>query len=303
MPPSRLQVCREPRFPPELERAIFEIAASARPTSIPNLMVVAWRVNHWVEPLLYRVVLLCPTLRGQILDFPVITAEILLRVIAQKPANFLGGSVRHLCIDYAYSASPSRGLTGILTACTGVTNLFAHFVASSHVPALDSLRCVRRLAIDLKALLQPTPIDLTTSLFRTVTHLELLDLADIEEGHRIGARLALVPYLTHIAIDSTLHHIVSHVELCEDTRLQCIVFLGSHRAVMNNRSPLVDDPRFVFFCQSVDYRWGWLRGVDDAEDYWARADAFIAERRRREVDRGSLGERFRISDLDDEWRN
>ncbi|KAJ7622098.1 hypothetical protein FB45DRAFT_121814 [Roridomyces roridus] len=42
-----------PSLPPELERDLFELAAYTRPRSIPKLMLVAWRVKAWVEPLLY----------------------------------------------------------------------------------------------------------------------------------------------------------------------------------------------------------------------------------------------------------
>lgn len=37
----------DPRLPYALERVIFEIAAVSRPTSIPNLMLTAWRVKDW----------------------------------------------------------------------------------------------------------------------------------------------------------------------------------------------------------------------------------------------------------------
>ncbi|KAJ6535536.1 hypothetical protein B0H19DRAFT_1183705 [Mycena capillaripes] len=296
MTPSHIQGSREPILPLELERAIFEIAALARPTSIPNLMLIAWRVNHWVEPLLYRVVLLCSTLRGVVLGFPVFTAEILLRVIANKPTDFLGRSVKHLFVDYA--ASPSE-LAEILAACTGVTNLFGQFVTNPHMQALDALRCVQRLTIDHRALFRANIVDLATSLFRTVTHLELLDLTDMEDGPGICARLALLPHLTHLAINNTMHNVVSHAGLRADIRLQCIVFLGSDWDAMANNSPLLDDPRFVFLSQTKDYRCDWMSGVKDAEDFWVRADGFIARRRRGDVDR----KRFRISDTDDKWKN
>jgi hypothetical protein len=37
-----------PALPADLERAIFEIAAHARPVSIPTFMLVAWRVKTWL---------------------------------------------------------------------------------------------------------------------------------------------------------------------------------------------------------------------------------------------------------------
>ncbi|KAF7317629.1 hypothetical protein MKEN_00850300 [Mycena kentingensis (nom. inval.)] len=44
----------DPRLPRELERAIFELAALRRPRSIPVLMLVAWRVKEWLDPILFR---------------------------------------------------------------------------------------------------------------------------------------------------------------------------------------------------------------------------------------------------------
>ncbi|KAJ7131406.1 hypothetical protein C8R44DRAFT_774790 [Mycena epipterygia] len=38
-----------PSFPPELEREIFESAAQLYPNTIPNLLLVARRVNEWIE--------------------------------------------------------------------------------------------------------------------------------------------------------------------------------------------------------------------------------------------------------------
>ncbi|KAF7317625.1 hypothetical protein MKEN_00849900 [Mycena kentingensis (nom. inval.)] len=44
----------DPHLPRELERAIFELAALRRPRSIPVLMLVAWRVKEWLDPVLFR---------------------------------------------------------------------------------------------------------------------------------------------------------------------------------------------------------------------------------------------------------
>nr|GAT58600.1 predicted protein [Mycena chlorophos] len=37
----------DPRFPPALERMIFELAATASPKSVVRLGLVAWRVHRW----------------------------------------------------------------------------------------------------------------------------------------------------------------------------------------------------------------------------------------------------------------
>jgi hypothetical protein len=36
-----------PILPLELERLIFELSALSWPLSVPNLMLVAWRVKQW----------------------------------------------------------------------------------------------------------------------------------------------------------------------------------------------------------------------------------------------------------------
>ncbi|KAF7291431.1 hypothetical protein MIND_01288200 [Mycena indigotica] len=41
-------------FPPELEYVIFKLAAAQDRGSIPRLMLVAWRVKEWIEPLMYQ---------------------------------------------------------------------------------------------------------------------------------------------------------------------------------------------------------------------------------------------------------
>ncbi|KAJ7921028.1 hypothetical protein B0H13DRAFT_2318784 [Mycena leptocephala] len=90
----------DPRFPRELERIIFEIAAHAHTTSIPTLLLAAVRVKDWLEPLLYRVVLVCATPPTKNWPFPRnINADVLLRVIANRPAGYLQRVVGHLFLD------------------------------------------------------------------------------------------------------------------------------------------------------------------------------------------------------------
>ncbi|KAJ6571193.1 hypothetical protein B0H19DRAFT_1372372 [Mycena capillaripes] len=56
----------EPRLLPELEREIFEIAAVSRPMSISTLMLIAGRISDWVEPPLYRVVIITESPRDSV---------------------------------------------------------------------------------------------------------------------------------------------------------------------------------------------------------------------------------------------
>ncbi|KAF8212858.1 hypothetical protein K438DRAFT_1805181, partial [Mycena galopus ATCC 62051] len=78
----------EPSLPSELECIIFEIAALLRPQTIPSLMLIAQRVKHWVEPLLYRVLILSTNKGINTHGFPCIPIDVLRSAIARKPPPF-----------------------------------------------------------------------------------------------------------------------------------------------------------------------------------------------------------------------
>ncbi|KAJ7762894.1 hypothetical protein B0H16DRAFT_1528085 [Mycena metata] len=86
----------DPAFPPELERLVFEMAAHARPPTIPTFMRVARRVKIWVEPLLYRTLHLCAILEDVPADYPVFRGGRVFDMIRSTPAKFPGETVRHL---------------------------------------------------------------------------------------------------------------------------------------------------------------------------------------------------------------
>ncbi|KAJ7912448.1 hypothetical protein B0H13DRAFT_2660086 [Mycena leptocephala] len=83
-----------PTLPLELECRIFETAALSRPVSIPAMMHVAWRVKHWLEPLLYRTLAFTDSKR--LLDgFPFLNQGIFERLVRTKPA-LLRDTVRNV---------------------------------------------------------------------------------------------------------------------------------------------------------------------------------------------------------------
>ncbi|KAJ6505189.1 hypothetical protein C8R45DRAFT_1209033 [Mycena sanguinolenta] len=278
----------DPRLPPELERRIFEIAALARPTRIPTLMLVAQRVKFWVEPLLYRVVFLTDLTADELrdLDLPTFTAD----ALEQRSPNPFR-HVRHLFIDDAVVEQPT--LKSWFLACASVTNLYAWLVCEPEIlPSIIGLTNIQYLTIDVRALCSPTA---PFPLFLTITHLELFDLtrAAKESVDRICGSISLIPRLTHIALNPGLHKILSHAALCANAQLQCIVFLfprGSldRNPLLNgslNGSPLLDDSRFVCIKEVLEGYKDWLNGAVFGEDYWALADAFLAARQAGTIDR------------------
>ncbi|KAJ7798598.1 hypothetical protein B0H14DRAFT_2906418 [Mycena olivaceomarginata] len=183
-------VFTDPYLPPELELQIFEIAALSRPKDIPTFMRISRRIKYWVEPLLYRVIVLSP-------------------YDLYRPPSFFGSSVTHFYIDMDI---PTSTLDAILGACLGIDNLvFAPGTYNAHYQGyLGRLRCLRRLATFLRSLFQgPDAFDFT---------------ADICTG------LPRMPRLTHLALNPVASVVpVLRPHLLANVRLCAIVFLVRHR--------------------------------------------------------------------------
>ncbi|KAJ6507049.1 hypothetical protein C8R45DRAFT_1090689 [Mycena sanguinolenta] len=264
----------DPRLPPELEHKIFEIAALVRPKCIPVFMLVSRRVKCWVEPLLYRVVFLHAQRDQDVQQFglPIFSAH-----APERKSHHLFSRVRTLFISASIG---QRAVKSWLLACPNTTNLYALFdVTPEILPYLTGFTDVRRLTIEAAALRgsgAPLP------LFLSVTHLELLDSPHDVVG-RVCKNLALMPKLTHIALNPQLPSRLSHAELCANAQLQCIVFLSAKTSL--NASPLRDDPRFVCIRETRDYFLDWLQGAISGDNYWSVADTFLAAKRSGKIDR------------------
>ncbi|KAJ6495101.1 hypothetical protein C8R45DRAFT_163407 [Mycena sanguinolenta] len=271
----------DPRLPLELELGIFRIAALARPTSIPTLMLVARRIKCWVEPLLYRVVFLSDAgiNESRVLGLPTFAAN----AFQQRFPDCL----RHVRYLFIHKILEEKTLQKWLLACTGATNLYAQFVCTPAIrDSLSGFTNVRYLTIDVRTLLGDTSL---LPIFLSVTHLELLDFtAEGESVDRVCANISLIPHLTHIALNSDLDTALSHAALCTNTQLQCIVFLSTEAPPEG--SPLLADDRFVCIEEDEHYV-DWLHGAVFGEDYWSFADAFLAARRLGTIERS----RYRIT--------
>ncbi|KAJ6459045.1 hypothetical protein C8R45DRAFT_1031331 [Mycena sanguinolenta] len=266
-------------LPPELENMIFEIAALARPKQIPTLMLVARRVKCWVEPLLYRVVLLKSRYDHEAYDqvgLPALSMDVL------DQTSFNGfRHVRHLFIGGIFEETVVKSW---LLACPGTTNLYAEFDLTPEILAcLNDFRNLQYLTIEVHALHDN---NVSLPFLHTVTHLELLN-SDADNISGVCRNLSLMPHLTHIALNSDPDSRLTHAALCDNVQLQCIVFLSTPVPL---NGPLLDDSRFVCVDETVVYYVDWLYGAVSGDDYWALADAFLAARRAGKTDRG----RYRI---------
>ncbi|KAJ7699102.1 hypothetical protein B0H16DRAFT_786499 [Mycena metata] len=277
-------------FPPDLERLIFEVTALSRPVWIPTLMLVAWRVKNWVEPLLYRIVFIRPQIRtlGPY-GFPPLTTELLLRTIANKGPQFLSNAVQN--INFDTFVLEITDLAIILDACTGLRNLVLNIAPGPCLLAIGSLNHLCRLEIVANAILLIE--DDVRPVFPCLTHLELMSSVDDETGvsdlelPKTYAALRRLPQLTHLALGMLPTQLVvetiQQVDAQTPLRLESIVFLVE-RSLANAPFP-EDDPRFVCVIYDIAYRLDWLRGADTGDDYWKAADCFIAAKRAGAIDR------------------
>ncbi|KAJ7624499.1 hypothetical protein FB45DRAFT_1086256 [Roridomyces roridus] len=200
---------RDPRLPLDLERTVFEISALSHPRKIPNLMLVSHRVKSWVEPMMYRVVVLgsyLPTAH----DLPMLTYDIFSRLLVTRPPDFFTKAV------------------------TLVVDLF-DFRGTS-MAAWESLECLQRIVINTATLFPvPSPTNFSHQAFRAVTHLEIFD----EAAEQTIAGIAHIPHLTHFAFnDADLSAYLSSSVFPACSRLKCIVLL--HEADMYRVETLLD---------------------------------------------------------------
>ncbi|KAJ7029443.1 hypothetical protein C8F04DRAFT_40345 [Mycena alexandri] len=283
----------EPRLPLDLERSIFETTALSHPSTIPNLMLIAWRVKSWIEPQLYRMV---SSTHPRSAQLPVAPLDILSRDLAHKcPSVFRG--VKHL---FLYTAKDTSKVDAVLAACPSITDLFLYVPIRGSLPMLASMPSLRRLVIQPRTLLAFDP---DHPIFCSVTHLELLEISTSAEAEDVCTKLAMMPKLTHLALNSIeiYHALIPSLEAFD--HLRCMIMLSSEERremeVDEIPAPLTEDDRFLWIGQThADSYEDWLRSAHTGETYWAVADAFIAARRAGKIDRSC----YSICDEDRSWR-
>lgn len=243
-----------------------------------------------IEPLLYRVLFISSTSRGMRMHgFLTIPSNILVNLISTKPASFFESSVKHIFFS-ASDVVPLSSVKAILAACPGITSLFpARSEVPTNVRPLGTiLPSLRRLSIDVTDLF-PAHLDFTESVFRNLTHLEILHSWNPRNPKMsdLWNSLALIPHLTHISFNSISLYTVTSANMQANARLQCIVILVMDEFQddeLDLLHPLSEDVRFVCIEQE-DRRLDWLRGAHGGKDYWTCAEEFIAAKRAGRIDR------------------
>ncbi|KAJ7241570.1 hypothetical protein C8J57DRAFT_1560745 [Mycena rebaudengoi] len=181
-----------PSFPLELEREIFEIAATHHPETMPTLLLVSQRVLEWIEPLLYRTLVVRRT------------TLVLGRIAARRldPANILHlqpAKWRH--VQHLLAWESHSDLLPVLPLCGHVERLGLHGADPSMVTALEDMPLlVQHLSfINISTL---DAIDPSRPLFWTLTHLNMF--AGIE-GQPLDFQFAQLSALTSLGMHGGRH--------------------------------------------------------------------------------------------------
>ncbi|KAJ7131418.1 hypothetical protein C8R44DRAFT_774807 [Mycena epipterygia] len=281
-----------PLLPLELEREIFGLAAHFWPLSIPTLILVAWRVKEWVEPLLYRTIAFHDGDSDGLKGRPTIREDgkAFVAILKSKPASFFRDAVRHVLLA---SKTPPDVAESVLSVCSGIENLWILIYEDDiHGPLLPLLGHfpLKQLYCDLQNVFGSAPIDFTHNLFSQITHLELLGIPDSDPQFWSG--IALIPHLTHLAFNDLGFLHMGPTLLCTCSSLQLLILLSLFKwhgfddriAHHPQIEELAQDGRFVLTICSRYFE-DWQMGAHTGIDYWSRAEDFVVKRRSGQIDR------------------
>ncbi|KAJ6569584.1 hypothetical protein B0H19DRAFT_1232357 [Mycena capillaripes] len=154
----------EPRLPPDLERIIFELAADGDLQTMLRIILVAHRCRSWIEPILYRSVVMCQSSWS----FP-----LLVRTIESRPAHYARWIKAIQINPYIIPNDPA--VTRILTICTGIVHLVDLSYGRTPFSVLSQLR-LEKMCLSLNIIDGRTEGPyFSHPAFARLTHLHLLD--------------------------------------------------------------------------------------------------------------------------------
>ncbi|KAJ6460826.1 hypothetical protein C8R47DRAFT_1202586 [Mycena vitilis] len=273
-------------FPPELERDIFETTAFQHPPEIPGLLRVCRRVHTWIEPLLYR-----------IMDMTSISdRQALLSARKSKPPEFLRNSVRNLFL-VQISSSFERWYKELLSDCTETSNLVI-MISGAQDELLLTLHNLplQRLALSVSQLYTAWGLAMETP-FISLTHLDLTQEYESERGRYIRRNLswlASLPSLTHLALPPSMDHRDTFLQLPTQCPTLIVMIISSwSSAGQPNLLPFAQsltsntDLRVVVMMMGMGFQQDWQLGICGGDDYWKRAEMFVARKRAGEIERTS----------------
>ncbi|KAJ7651986.1 hypothetical protein DFH06DRAFT_1475366 [Mycena polygramma] len=254
----------DPKLPPDLERTIFELAARDHRTML-QIILVAHRCRSWIEPILYRSLVVCQSSWS----FP-----LLLRTIESRPAHYARW-IKTLQIN-PYILPNDPAVTRILSICTGIVHLVDLSYGRTPFSVLSKLRLEKMcLSFDIIEGLTEGAY-FSHPAFANLTHLHILDppqrWPDISFSN--------LPSLTHLALQNYKTQIrPTNIPVLQKILADCpllevlIVFISLCRPQDENTNAtkfLVDDRRLVILSRTLHHSYNiWTLECVEAADQTA----------------------------------
>ncbi|KAF8069962.1 hypothetical protein FPV67DRAFT_994905 [Lyophyllum atratum] len=269
------------RFPDDLQRLIFEIAARADGKTARRLVLVARHVRKWIEPILYE----CLIIRSQR------EGTLLFETIGSKPRGFFATHVKSLAIGDSVTFQRSKA---ILAACSqNIVNLAVWGNTRNPTIFLPFIRSqnIRRLSLMSQ---HSSELSFPPSLLSSLTHLMILDgpysWFQIREAarHRKSSDVTDPEYHNAIALFRSL----THFGVCSQNwgRAQTIlkvagnlkyfvVILPPHfraTTIIAQRIQEIGDRRVVLV-EHTHTMESWEASVRGEAGIWERAEKLVKE--------------------------
>ncbi|KAJ7813678.1 hypothetical protein B0H14DRAFT_2604690 [Mycena olivaceomarginata] len=248
-------------LPAELQRQVFELAAFLHPECLLELVLVAWRIKEWMQPLLYRTLSIHPRIIQS--EFPRLSLGAVAKLSTSQP-DALRAHTRHICfVDFRPDdVAPAADF---LALCPVTVDL-----------AFIDTPCASPSALTPStASCGPHLSTATRAIFSEVTHLDIVDWDFAHWSDWSG--LAQMLKLTHLSTAHPMSRavVLGILEHCELLEVLVLRYRAQWRLDEDHKSAVVtEDPRFVMLVVE-DHLAEWESGARGGGDYWATASAIV----------------------------
>ncbi|TFK74632.1 hypothetical protein BDN72DRAFT_955630 [Pluteus cervinus] len=266
-----------PELPEDIERLVLEYTALLFPEMTLQLIMISRSVKRWIEPLLYRNVILKE----------INMARQFIHTLNRRPREFFLTYVRGLCLPYSVT---NEEATQILKACANVSALsFWVFADQVMDPTLDAI-CqlpltvlgMRLEAFNGTLLEEP---EISKMPYRNITHLDIYDDKSVWLSWTWEGWDAFTA-LTHLTFWDAFHSWehwsnetqaydspLRFLQLCKSLRL-CLFYLYRLPA----HEPSFPDKRIVLLESHTDRHWDWERRLVTNQNDHGTAEEFLKQR-------------------------
>ncbi|KAF9530911.1 hypothetical protein CPB83DRAFT_904898 [Crepidotus variabilis] len=278
-----------PRLPTELEREIFEQAASHSEGTAFSLLTVSKRVHEWIEPTLYRVIVQRSVdLSSDSTKSSPFFTRLFEGYRAQSPS-----SLRQVSFVKAVVVNLNEEVTDlictILDACPNVIDLalwtsYDELVWDKLLGISD--KPLQKLSMHAGVDKVPPIFSPSSRLNSTLTH---LDFFDVNVNYTLSTDtwptwwwkdfINSLPRLTYFAIDGNDLEDIIKLVLDESPSLELLVLVSIYHAELEGIKALDDsdliplplftqDPRFVYVPAPEEVLDVWVSGARGGRDVW-----------------------------------